>query len=445
MGIIEIIIGLFALGVLVTVHEWGHFIVAKKIGVKVYTFSIGFGKKLIRKKIWDTEYCISLIPFGGYVHMKGENPDDQDDSGKPSPEDFSARSIPERIAIVSAGPIINLIFAFLILWLVYMVGVHSQGDQLHVSYIKPGSPAEMGGLKQNDRLVKIDDKKMIEWEDVVYSIIPNKDVDLDFEIERDGETMHLTITPEEDEKENMGDIGILYANPILPIVHTLYDSMPAAIAGVRLSDTIVQIDSTPIDLFNEISPHVQVAEGRSIILVVKRGELVLSVTVTPEYNEEQKRYVLGIMGERTMVRDMPIVRYGPIDAMGMAFKQCVKYTLMIFDFVGYLVQRKLSVSTMGGPVSIVHMLAIYSTVAFDKLVFIVAMISINLAIINLVPFLIISDGGHIFFFLLEWVRKKPLTRKTQMKLQRGAFYVVILLFLLVTFNDFTRLFRWFSG
>ncbi len=191
MTLLQVVLGLIFLGVLVVIHECGHFIAAKLVGVRVLVFSVGFGRRLIYRKWGNTEYRISAIPFGGYVKMEGDEPSDeklQDISN------FYSRSVWERIFIAAAGPLMNFVFAFAALWLIFMIGVHSD-DKLVITAFSTQSPAQRDGLRLNDRILKIDGEEMFKWEDVSYKVATHKNRPLLFEINKDGHRFSFMVTP----------------------------------------------------------------------------------------------------------------------------------------------------------------------------------------------------------------------------------------------------------
>ncbi|MFH1760971.1 MAG: RIP metalloprotease RseP [bacterium] len=440
MNILQILIGLVFLGVLVVVHEAGHFFAAKLLGVRVKTFSIGFGKKLLHKKWGDTEYCISAVPFGGYVRMEGEDPSENNPD---SPTSFSAHSPWHRITIAAAGPMLNFFFAFFVLWLVFMIGVHVN-DELIISQIAQYSPADMAGIEVNDRIISINGEKLYQWEDVAYKVATHKNKPLIFRILRDNADFEVTVTPNDSGMEGTGYIGIDYANPILPVVAYVVDTMPAARAGIQTDDTIIAIHGKQVRLFNQISPELQKTRGEPVLITIKRGDSLIDISVIPVQDEESGRLFLGIQGKQPVFSDLPVIKYPPLKALLKARQKFAKDMLMMYEFVEYLINKQISIKAVGGPVSIITIIGVYSATALDKLIFLLAMISINLGVINLVPFLIISDGGLISFFILEWIRGKPLKQKTQMLIQKAAVSFIIVMFLLVTFNDIHRLFKWFN-
>jgi regulator of sigma E protease len=440
MSFPQIILGIIFLGILVIVHEFGHFIVAKKIGVRVLTFSIGFGRKLIRRRWGDTEYCISSIPFGGYVRMEGEDPGDKRSA---APTCFYARSVPERIAIALAGPVLNLIFAFLVLWILFMAGVPGN-RKLVISYMFKNSPAIEQGLLVNDQILAIDGKKMHKWEEVLYEVITHKNTPLDFQIMRNGEVLNLTITPNDSGEDGTGYIGINFLGSVPAVVGSLQTGMPAERAGLEVGDTILKVGETAVKWFHEISTPIQDKKGESVDVRIKRRDSVFNVAITPVFHKKTERYLLGFNALNPIKLDLPIVKYGVIKAAGKSLEKCVDDMFKIYEFLKFLALRQISAKVLGGPLDIVVMLGV-STVQWHRFVFLLAMISTNLAVVNLIPFLIISDGGMISFFILESVRGRPLKQKTQLTLQKIALILMIMLFLFVTYNGVLRMFRWFGN
>ena len=327
--------------------------VAKWNNVKVNTFSIGFGKKLIRYRRGETEYCISAIPFGGYVAMSGENPDTLEEGEVPDERDFVAKSVGARAAIAFAGPFINIVFAFALLMVLYMVGVQEPAtNELIVGFVAKDSPAAAAGIQPGDTIFEINGEHISRYEEVVRIIDGSK-----------GETVNVTV--------------------------------------IRNGDTLTK-------------------------------------PLTPAYNEEYKRYMVGIQMGYVLFRETKIVRRGPVEAFTKTCATSWKMTTSIFRYFKRMFQGQVKVDAFSGPVSIVAVMGNVWMSGFQDFLMLLALISINLGVMNLLP-LAITDGGLLMFLGIEKLRGKPLSTKTQSIIQNVAAAFFISFFVFITILDFGKL------
>lgn len=342
---------IFVLGLLIFVHELGHFLVAKKSGVGVEKFSLGFGPKIFGRKIGDTEYLLSLIPLGGYVKLTGEDPEEECENKEHS---FAKASVWRRLAIVSAGPAFNLLFAVLIFAIVYVIGVPTLSSV--VGNVRDGSPAMLAGLQANDEIIAIGDKKIKLWEDLrkVVHNSPNKE--LVFKIKRNDEELDILITPESKQTKNL--------------------------FGEEITVGLVGIEPAPNFIKERYNPAVAVYKG-----FLKTGEI----------------------------------------------------TYLTILSIKKLIQRIIPADTLGGPIMILQMAGEQAKVGVLNLAFFIALLSINLGILNLLPIPIL-DGGHILFFLIEAVFGKPVSVKKREIAQQVGIAMLVSLMVFAFYNDITRIF-----
>ncbi len=346
------------LGVLIFFHELGHFLVAKHFGVKVLKFSLGFGPKLIGKKIGETEYLISLFPLGGYVKMLGENGEEGDEPLTPQEEmkSFSNKHPLKRIAIVAAGPLFNLFLALLIFCGFFLIA----GTQVmipEIGQVREGSPADKAGLLKGD--------------------------------------------------------------------------------------VIVAIEGTPLETWAKIKDVVQDSAGKPLQFTVKRGDEPLTVTVIPEisvtkniFGEEIKSALIGIIAAGKSKQ----VFLGPLESVREGFRKTWEITKLTCLTIVKLFQRVISIKTLGGPILIGQMTGQLAQENWVYLFPFMAVISINLGILNLLPIPIL-DGGFIIFLLLELIAGKPLSIKNRELAQKAGIFLLVILMAVVVYNDVTRLFE----
>jgi regulator of sigma E protease len=428
-------IGLVVLGILVLVHELGHFLAAKSFGIRVLAFSIGFGKPVFSKTVGETEYKISLIPFGGFVSMSGEHLED-----KPvvEPGDFTSKPKWQRAVVAIAGPASNFIFAMLCLYVAFLVGVN---EPLYlkrpiVGAVADSSAAQSAGLLPGDSIVAMNRKPVTTWEDVERQF-SMRQAQYDITFVRNGVTSAATLTvPKWDgkglPKDPTGGMYPVYS----PVIGFIKDGAPAAAAGFKSGDTITSIDGKPIVSWSQLTLRVTHYSGDGgMTFIVKRGVESAELHVTPEFRKDAGCYQIGVgRGNPASVK----VRYGPIRAAGKMLGATWENTTLVFDIIGMLTTKKVSTKELTGPVGIVQWIGVVALAGPVEIIKFMALIGINLAVLNLLP-LVITDGGMLLFLLLEAIRRKPLSIRAQSLVNRIAIAFFVFLFLYVTYNDLGRL------
>jgi regulator of sigma E protease len=340
------------LGFLIVVHEFGHFIVAKRSGVGVLKFSVGFGPRLFGRTVNGTEYVLSAIPLGGYVKMVGEDPDSTE---AVDPRiSFSHQSVWKRVAIVTAGPIFNLLFAFVAFTLVLAI----YGQRV------PSDIAKVGGVMS---------------------------------------------------------------------------AMPAAQAGLQVGDVVTAVDGKPIASWDELSNAIRASEGRPVTMTVQRSGDTLNIEITPQAKEDKTIYgeVIGQAYVIGIERGFEETRVGPIEAIGAGAKQTVWWMQTLIMSVVKILQGKIPARDIGGPILIVQAAGQQAQVGLESLLLFMAVISINLGILNLLPIPIL-DGGHLLFFLVEGVMRRPLDIRHREIMQQVGLVILIGLMAFAFYNDILR-------
>ena len=344
----------FVLGVLVFVHELGHFLVARWHGVRVLTFSLGFGPKLLSFRRGDTEYCLSAIPLGGYVKMAGENPEDQPQGAD---DEFLSKSKWQRFQILLAGPAMNMILAVLLLAVVL-----SQGDRVLaflsrpaiIGVVQEGSAAAQGGMLPGDEVVRINGREIRTWEDLEIGVTSRADRDVDFVVRRGGQERSLTIRPtttkvplQSDTTFEVGTIGVL--PDTYPVIDAVNPGDPADQAGVQKSDVILSIEGKRMVYSRNVSDALRTRAGQPTQILVRRGGAEMPITVTPV--QRGASAVIGITLGNETITYTP----GPIEALGLSLKRNVATAGLILTTLGELFTGDASPRQLMGPVGIAQL------------------------------------------------------------------------------------------
>ncbi len=435
LSIISIILGLLVLGVLVFIHELGHFLAAKSCKIKVLAFSLGFGTPVFKKTVGETEYRISSIPFGGYVKMAGENPEERTE-GQSSPDDFPSRPIWQRAFVAVAGPAANFLSAMVMLWSMYLWGVDKPVylEKPVVGAVADSSVAAVAGIQAGDSIVSINGKNVSSWEEI-QSSFAQQERNYTIIYNRAGTVSETQLINKSTGKMPKSPIFGLYP-PLPAVVGSVIESSAAAQAGFKTGDTVKTIDNRRIYSWFQLTSIIEKSKTDTpLTIVISRSGEQLTISVTPRYSEKDKRNLLGIGFAEG---DTRIVRYGPAEAINKALDKTWEYTIMIFDVIGKLASQKVPASQLSGPVGIIPASGFMVMQGLSELLNFMALIGINLAVLNLMP-LVITDGGLLLFLIIEAIRRKPLSVQMQSNINKVAIAFFLLLFLYVTFNDVMRL------
>jgi regulator of sigma E protease len=430
----QVPIGLIGLSFMVFIHELGHFAVAKWVGVKVHTFSIGFGKKLIKFKRGDTEYALSAIPFGGYVAMAGENPED---GGYGNSDEFRNKSIPARLAIAVAGPLANLIFAFIILFGLYLSGVQEPKVSMVVGEVEEASAGLAAGVRPGDEILELNGKPQEGWEQFMQDVAMEGGHAVPLKIRRDGKDTTLSLTSEINPKFGIAFSGITGEAEV--VVAKVIAGKPAAAAGLKEGDKIISVDSIRIPSATALIDMVNGSKGQPITISIVRAEEKKDILVTPILDETSKRFIVGIYPG--LVVPTVLVKRGMGEAFQKSLSKNYESGTMVLRTLSGIITGKIKLKALSGPIGIVQMIAGSLRQSLQKFLEFMALLNTNLAVLNILP-LAITDGGVVMFLLLEAIRRKPLSLNTQGIINRVGFSFFLLLFLFVTFQDIIRI-PWF--
>ncbi len=420
----------FVLGVLIFVHELGHFLAARRIGVRVITFSLGFGPKVVSFRRGDTEYAVSAIPLGGYVKMAGESPDDPR-SGKD--DEFLSKTKWQRFQVLIMGPAMNVLLAIVLMWVVLLQGAQVPAfiDQPPViGSVAEGSPAERGGIARGDRIVRVSGREVATWEDFSIAIGTKANREVPVELVRDGRTLTVRVTPDPQTKYEVGDIGV-FPN-VHPSVLGVVKGDPADRAGLRPGDVVLAVNGEPMSVSQQLSNAIAGHPGEPITMTIRRGGQSRDVQVIPE-----KRGTKGIIGI-SIGEELKTIDPGPLQALKMSLQRNYEFSGLIFQTLGGLLTRETSPKQLMGPVAIAQLSGEYAAAGFIALLSLMASISLNLGILNLLPIPVL-DGGHIFIMAIEGLARRDFSAKVKEQLLLAGFFLLMILMVTVIYNDLTRI------
>ncbi|MCU1729887.1 sigma E protease regulator RseP [Pseudomonas sp. 7P_10.2_Bac1] len=450
MSALYMIVGtLVALGVLVTFHEFGHFWVARRCGVKVLRFSVGFGTPLFR---WHdrqgTEFVVAAIPLGGYVKMlderEGDVPVDQLD------QSFNRKTVGQRIAIVAAGPIANFMLAIAFFWVLAMMG--SQQVRPVIGAVESGSLAAKAGLVAGQEIVSIDGKQTVGWSNVNLQLVRRLGESGSIQVavrgpDSDVETSHQLVLHDwlkgADEPDPIKSLGIRPWRPELPAVLAELDPKgPAQAAGLKTGDTLLSMNGQPIKDWQQVVDWVRLRPAARVELSVERDGVALQVPVVLAARGEGDSAtgylgagVKGVDWPPAMIRE---VSYGPFAAIGEGVKRTWTMSVLTLDSLKKMLFGELSVKNLSGPITIAKVAGASAQSGVADFLNFLAYLSISLGVLNLLPIPVL-DGGHLLFYLIEWARGRPLSDRVQGWGMQIGISLVVGVMLLALVNDLGRL------
>ena len=538
---VTIILSIFALGFLIFIHELGHFFAAKRCGIRVEKFSIGFGPRLFGIRRGETDYCLSALPFGGFVKMAGESPEEQ----KGETGEFASAPVGHRIFVAIAGPAMNLILGIILFSVVYLVGLDrgtiwlmemliGRSDRMaQIGLVADDSPAKKGGIEPGDTIVSINERKIKNWQDFNTTIFTHPDEELTVVVSRNGQPKTLYVTPRSLDRSGIGQIRVsarqetmiesiaegsaaaqaglqasdlietingrkIYhvpefnsviwdpANPFgsahrrfykeinespsgeislgvrraaelltigLPINWTvnavIAEGSEAEKAGIQSGDEIISIHGESIqniELYPRLYELATTHPGQPVEIGLRRNDEPLVISLTPtivgdenQLNLQGLHWKLSLDGLALAAPTVPIPTYNAITAVGAGIQTNWLILEMVVKVLKRLVTREVKTKHLTGPIGIVDATRRVVEFGLRSLLFFVGFISVNLAIVNLLP-IPIADGGQILFFALEKLRGRPLSIRKQMIIQQASIVLLVCLFLYITFYDILRVF-----
>jgi regulator of sigma E protease len=424
------------LGFMILIHEFGHYAVAKLLGVRVEQFAIGFGKRLIGFRKGETDYRINAIPLGGYVKMSGENPMDQHTD---DPREFLNHSRWHRFLIAIAGPAMNILLAIFLLTVVYMVHYEYPvylDKPAVIDGVRKNSPAAQAGLQSGDRIIQVDGIKNPTWEQLQPRVWLSPNQPLTVTVRRGDQVFDKTLVPKAATSSEIGTAGWFPEDPV--VVGQIEADLPAAKAGVKEGDRIVSMNDQPVRSIEGMIDSLQQTKSQPVDLTVMRGNETLHFHMTPVLSKtedpKEQRYRLGFLNKGEIkVTTLPFAQ-----AFSLSLRKNREYSMMILELAKKLVERKISMKAVSGPIGIAQEAGYAAQQkGWTPLMELTAGISLNLGIFNLLPIPIL-DGGVILFLLIEGLMRRDISMNVKERVYQAAFVFLVLFAAMVIYNDLMK-------
>lgn len=438
-----IAMGVLALGMLIFVHELGHFMVAKWAGIKVLKFSLGFGTKLIGFKHGETEYLISALPLGGYVKMAGENPNEVKPDALEA-GDYFARPWYIRLLVLIAGPGMNFITAILVLSMLYAIGFNVPIAKPQVVEVDPNLPAAAAGVEPGDVITGINAVAVTNWEKFSEQLSQvartlNGEA-MTLHLERAGEQLAVNVTPIKDDRSDRWKVGIAIAPHASTVIDRVIVGTPAEMQGMQIGDQIMAVEGQPVWSKYDFQKLVWPRAEQATRLLIKRGDKEQTIQLTPIGQQFPGQGKVGVIGVGFKSSDQQnLVKYPPGQAIGLGLNHTMNMSKLILSSLGQMITGKISAKdSLGGPITIMRMAGQEARSGIKDFLFFISGISIMLAILNLLPIPVL-DGGSAVFFIIEGIIGRPLSLKVQERSQQIGFFALIALMLYATANDIYKL------
>lgn len=429
----DVVVVAVVLGFMIFIHELGHFIAAKRFGVRAPVFSLGFGKRLIGFEKGGTDYRISLLPFGGYVRMAGEDPSE---SHRDDPGDFLAHPRWQRFLIAMAGPTMNILTALVLLAVLYKFHYEKSAfdeQPARVAEVEPGSPAAKAGVKPGDLIVRMGNVQHPTWEDVELNVMMTTRQPIPLEVERHGNLVNLSLSPEAEGPDEIGYAGV---SPCFPaVVGEVDPGMPAIRAGLKTGDKILAVDGEAVQCWQDVPDAIQKSQGKPVTLALlshgRRRQVTLQSVRAQDAGQE--RWVVGLYPETDIV-----IRHLPLgQAIEASWNDNVQSTVITFEALERILTRNMSARSLSGPVGIAQLSGSAYRQGPVALISFVAFISLQLGIFNLLPIPML-DGGMIAMMFVEAIMQRDLSLRFKERFVQAGLFLLLLLVVFVTYNDIIK-------
>ncbi|MBM3772108.1 MAG: RIP metalloprotease RseP [Acidimicrobiia bacterium] len=423
---------ILVLGVVVFVHELGHFLAAKRLGIKVLKFQLGFNPTIFSIRRGDTEYSIGALPLGGYVKMAGENPD-EDRQGHP--EEFLSRTKWERFQVLVMGPVMNVVLAYLLTIVILYQGVRvpAYDDRpVDVGAVAANSAAAAADIRPGDRIVSVGSRTVETWEEFSLLTAGRANQDTDFGVMRDGtlRTVTFKVGAAKDSSWEIGDSGLL--PDVHPVIPAVIAGEPAEKSGIKAGDIVTAVNGQRITLASELRRVIGASAGREITVSLLRDGTPVDVRATPV--DRDNRGVLGIH----LADETKEIKPSFVQALGLSAEKNVQYAGLIVTTLAGLFTRETSPKQLMGPIAIAQLSGESAAAGWLAILGLMASISLNLGLLNLMPIPML-DGGHITIMALEGVARRDFSMKVKEKMLFVGLVLLVSLMVTVIYNDLTRI------
>ncbi len=435
-----ILVGILILGLMILVHEWGHFVVAKLFGVRVNVFSLGFGPRLFGVRRGATDYRVSALPLGGYVSMAGDNPVDERSGAL---DEFLSKPRWQRVLIAVAGPAMNILVAVLVLAGLYYYQYERAAfleEPAVVAAVLPDSPAEEAGIEPGDRVLRFAGARNPTWEDLLVEAALANNQAVGMEVERQGESVALQLAVPEEAQSDPWKVG--WIPDVMAVVRRVQAGSPAEQAGLQPGDVLLALNGRPVRIspsrsqYGAVSQWLQKLGGQVVTLTIEREGVRQPLTVTPTYGDGE-RWILGFeyAGQpRMLSKELTLWQ-----ALEASVRTNANLAVRMVDLVGRLFTGRVSLGSVQGPVGIVTIVGrIGEQAGLPAVVSLMALISLSLGILNLLPIPVL-DGGHIAFLAVEGMMRRDLSLRLKERLIQAAMVFILLVFVVVMYNDIARI------
>ena len=452
---------IFTLGLLVTIHEYGHFQVAKWCGVKVLKFSIGFGKPLFAKKFGkdQTEFVLAAIPLGGYVKMLDERELAQEiNPSEPQPKysvadlkrAFNRQSVAKRIAIVVAGPAANLLLAIVLYWLLMMMGV--VGLKPIVGVVAEHSPAAAASITLGETIQKINSKEVTTWQDVRWVLLNEslKNKSVEIQAINSNHEIHVHqldlsgINYDDAKQDILAGLGLTIYQPDIPaLIGDVTKNSPAALAGLKTNDLVLTINNNKVKLWEDFVQEIRLHPGVPLVILVQRNTEEVKLIVTPESITENDK-IVGRIGAAFKVEQSELdklfvtTHYSAAEALVKATEKTYETAIFSLKMLGNMLTGKVSWKGMSGPVSIASYAGQSANLGLKVFIGFLAVMSISIGVLNLLPIPVL-DGGHLMYYMSEIFTRKPVSDAAMIVGQKIGFVLLGFMMVLALYNDINRL------